>query len=202
MNYIKNWKIFESIQEIEKQYPVGTKFKNLKHPQTQTIKKYEDGKVFIDSSITPGRLFEWPAEIIPDMIKNAELQVLNESLFTALGIIFFGGLLLIKLLKFLASKVLSKAQGVLVSELLKKAKLLSAGKTGKKNSQGEMEWRDGLNVYEFADRYVIRSSGGMFDLGDDVKIMKTEKLMIWGKYRITLSDSDYEKFLSLIKEKL
>jgi len=78
MRYLNNFKKFKNVDiaSIEKQYPVNTKIKNLRHPQVQTILRYEGDNVFIKSDLMPSREFKWSAIEIPRMIKDGEAKLL------------------------------------------------------------------------------------------------------------------------------
>lgn len=130
-------------------------------------------------------------------IKNFE--EFNEGVLTTISTIVLSGIFLYKFLKFLVKKLVNKYQRELIMQLMNRIKLLSVGKSMNKINQ---KFEDALSVYEFPDRFVLRSNSSMFSLEDDVKILKNPKILIYKENKIDLTEDDYETFINIIKKKL
>lgn len=129
----------------------------------------------------------------------------NESLI-GLATIVLSVIAIFKLLKWYLKFLVNKADREAVNVILNNTDLNSRALYGYKENGKLKGMRDALTVTDYNDRWYIRMEG-MFSIVPSFRILKEEKILILNaeeekSRKIKLTDSEYEDFVNIIKEKL
>lgn len=129
----------------------------------------------------------------------------NESLL-GLATIILSGIAIFKLLKWYLKFLINKADRDVVRKVLNNTDLNSMALYGYKENGVLKGVKEALTVTDYNDRWYVTMQG-MFSIIPNFRILKEEKILILNaeeenSRKIKLTDSEYNAFVNIIKEKL